>query len=940
MRFNIRDLKQDGGTAPVARNSRMARTGLKDSNYESMIFPGGGRNEMNMTMKGMNDDVMYYGFDDDGRITDSGIAKANGGDFTVKGQNVYEKRIKAQLGLRTPGSGPTTPTIPTDSVLDWSVIYPGVTDDPETRANFDRWFNHVQQNPNFNPDNLATEDLEAYNQYLATYDDVVRYNNEAGYSGFTEAITEELAANASAPRQPVKIEGMLPKGTTVTPDPPVPPAVNPYSKYTTGTAEEANAYVGGFERNAPLPGELDDDNGNILSQYFPNYGEMFGPPTAQEIAQQQVEAAHARPFFNGVDPSTGNLANIATSANIAGAKAAGDLLAGNTPTSGKKKAATKAAKANATTNTTPGANNDNSANAKQSVVDQLLEAQELNDGLASGFSNPRDIAFIKDQWVEINSVADDLFTGKQTPSNSNQTTAEKQAALNEQVTKQHPSVQGTADVTTDPTGGRLAQERARRKAAIQQKKNESAAEKLNRRIERATTSADRAEHAANINAAQEANRTADVTTRQGNRRARMDLAELDRIDRLANLPRVKSRGTSQVAPNQTAPISSGAANNFPIDPNSIEDNEIDLLPSPFYESLTPNREFGGYSRRQYQIGGDTGDEEMDLSQGLFSQNDFRGQPMSSIGYGEDISSFLQSNPLTQTPTNSSNNTSGFSGNGSPVTAPGDAIAPLNVKGYFPEDIYNADLYDEQVALVDAPEFKSKRRRHSKPDNTGRNTGRGGDGFLGNLGSLTDDAWLQLAGEFTPAIYNLAESFKPPAYTSAKYNPELAKVLHRQRSRRSNLDKRPLHAGYTAATRGIQNQVGNAQAQNALRANLYSTMSDKSRDLAMREQAIDIQLAEAADKTQVARGEDRRRAEESARSENRAAELARDSLRNKAVTQFGTGIVDTGRQLGNARQNQFEWQVMQNIYKNYGPAAYQAVMSGQVDPNELIQFKGK
>jgi hypothetical protein len=93
MRFNVKDLYQSGGMIPIASSASMARQGLRNPNYDSMLFPGNGTGVNPMTMTGMKDDVQYFGLSNDGRITDAGIAKAGQRKFNVYGDNVLEYRV-------------------------------------------------------------------------------------------------------------------------------------------------------------------------------------------------------------------------------------------------------------------------------------------------------------------------------------------------------------------------------------------------------------------------------------------------------------------------------------------------------------------------------------------------------------------------------------------------------------------------------------------------------------------------------------------------------------------------------------------------------------------------------------------------------------------------------------------------------------------------------
>ena len=100
MKFNVNNIYQRGGFG-IADDARKQLAGLKNKNYNSMFFPGvGNRGSSLMTMDGMTDPIAYYGLDNSGRMIDQGIAKPGDGNFTVKGDNVYEERLKLPKGKK------------------------------------------------------------------------------------------------------------------------------------------------------------------------------------------------------------------------------------------------------------------------------------------------------------------------------------------------------------------------------------------------------------------------------------------------------------------------------------------------------------------------------------------------------------------------------------------------------------------------------------------------------------------------------------------------------------------------------------------------------------------------------------------------------------------------------------------------------------------------
>jgi len=218
-------------------------------------------------------------------------------------------------------------------------------------------------------------------------------------------------------------------------------------------------------------------------------------------------------------------------------------------------------------------------------------------------------------------------------------------------------------------------------------------------------------------------------------------------------------------------------------------------------------------------------------------------------------------------------------------------------------------------------------------------GTRGDAKGGVFKNLSDDAYIQLAGEMIPAAYNWWHSLKAPEWHSARFNPEMARTKHRLDAARANVDRKGLRARATAADFQLRNQAGSTAAANANRQQLYNSQADQERAASMQEAGMNIQLRDKADQFAVQYGNDRRNALIQQEKFNEAARLSRDMLRNKAVTQFGTGIVDFGKQVGSANQNALEVKMMSQMYSKYAPVEYSKLVAAGYTDEEIIKYMG-
>lgn len=196
--------------------------------------------------------------------------------------------------------------------------------------------------------------------------------------------------------------------------------------------------------------------------------------------------------------------------------------------------------------------------------------------------------------------------------------------------------------------------------------------------------------------------------------------------------------------------------------------------------------------------------------------------------------------------------------------------------------------------------------------------------------------MQLAGMAVPAVYNLGMSMAPARKVKPEFNKEMRKQLALMERRRPNTDYRRIDAANTAIDKALRNQMGNTSAINANRIAAYNkglmnlgSMALQEADLANRYKMDAAQFA-----TQV--GADERAAVQRARQENEMAEATRQQFERAFTEQAGNLGIAAGQLAGNDLQNQMEWNMMQHIYQNYGPAAYEAVMSGEVSPGAFFK----
>jgi len=223
----------------------------------------------------------------------------------------------------------------------------------------------------------------------------------------------------------------------------------------------------------------------------------------------------------------------------------------------------------------------------------------------------------------------------------------------------------------------------------------------------------------------------------------------------------------------------------------------------------------------------------------------------------------------------------------------------------------------------------------KPGSTTNVEGTTGKGK--NL-SLDRGAYWQLAGKTLPALYNLANSFvsykRKPSYNKYRYE-----VYDNMRRRKAPTDYSRQIAAARMGDRNIRNSSPNSQVARANRLAMYNQMQQGLRQNELQNQQVNQQLAAAADQQLNRIGEHELAVDEAVRAENLQHEAARDNFRHTAIGQFGQVGQDYGQFLQHRAEKQLEWDMMSQIYENYGLAAYNAVMNGEVNPDDIITFNG-
>jgi hypothetical protein len=208
------------------------------------------------------------------------------------------------------------------------------------------------------------------------------------------------------------------------------------------------------------------------------------------------------------------------------------------------------------------------------------------------------------------------------------------------------------------------------------------------------------------------------------------------------------------------------------------------------------------------------------------------------------------------------------------------------------------------------------------------------GFMG----LDRGTTMQLAGSFLPAIYNIGESFRSAEKERPMHNKYDYETLHQMRQQKIRPDYTRSDAAYNAARESLRNTSSNPAA---IRANQIALANQRQRNAAaadLQAQQANQQLALRAQQFKHGIGAARAAENKRVKAMNNQHELTRQNLQDLGMTQLGTGMVDLGKHLANYDMNKFEWDTLSQIYDQYGLAAFDKVMSGEITPQEMIKFK--
>ena len=794
----------------IANDKHTATTGLKDKRYNEMYFPRRGRSVMNMNMTGMTDPVYYQGLSDDGKVIDEGIAYP-GQNFNVMG-NVYERRIKAQQGVRLSPQPTTLELYPLvqQGILtneEAAQIATGLAS-PELMSKISSYQPSQLGVEGFNFSNpwqgLQNANFQPQAATITPYPGIHHSGNTTGpYDGRTGQL-RSAGANQAQPAVATQSNKSSRRGqgnnsgsasTQANNNSGIVPPVDTWN-------EPAPGYTTHLGDPGPLAGDL-PNAGQVIAETPSNWVEptpqLYHQPGKQIIGWESV----------GADGAVTNRQMNPNFIQQAG-QAIGNLFQGNPATAENRNRVqqARAAKRNARKDF-----RDEKANRRLVRRAANLEQQEAN-------------------LENRNNVSQEFLNNK----------------FGRLMYK---------DATRNARNNRKMEARFDRKAARQEGK-------INRTINNQ-------------------NRIDGVTDNRLDRRAQrvaqnqhiQNLKNADRNRLLTELDQKKhAYETQQAADKYNAKLAEGVK---------------------------------GYGHN--------------MLQSAIDQYAHGGRIVAQDGV-------LYNKPNTADPT--------YMGGlqeylGDTYLGPTEQVSPEDEYNYLNNSSELKPIY----ADPSNPTLPSSKATTVSNTPTGTNASR----RRGLFGNLSDDAKIQLTGEFLPAIYNLAESFKAPEWQSAKFNPEMAQHVNRLEQRRANIDRSGFRGRATAADRQLANQAGSTASANANRIALYNRLGEQERLASREEDKMNKQYAMDASNARVAMANDRRQALQQQEAFNNAAKLTRDQLRNKAVTQFGTGIVDVGRQVGNANQNELEWNLMGQMYSKYAPVEYQKYLNGEISIDELIQFTG-
>ena len=919
----------------IANNKKMAKKGLKDNRFNSMYFP----NANQMTMDGMKDPVHYFGVTD-GIITDEGVAFP-GEDFSVNGQDTVEfrlknnnmrkylkmgNRIKAQNSLKVIPDMKTQATIPEGATSERikalvDAINGSVTQGDTESLGF--WLTDLVEQAQ-----KSGLPIESLTQYL--HPDIA-YTIPDIQSSLASGVDPQtaVASSISAPRQdsgvlPINQDyGQFPQmgpgqtGLKVAADAVNNPAVKlqPYLQ----TLQQAHAAQDPNYGN--VVEELLQEGANLgltpsdLLQYLPqgvNLTDNFGAPQAtapQAGAPQVTKTQTVTPTQNVTQTSPqGNLPTGQIDPITA------ELDAG-TPITGAPAQITQ-----------PGVLRNNPFGARVTYNPQ----SGLYEKSGFGYSD----------YVAQNQPT--LSTGDVTKELGLEKAQTKGKGFNEVVTGIKQRGQDLIDKMRDERSDKEKNryERMYEKANDLEKRGlETAAHRLR---ERAGTIKARNEDLKEIESLQRDKISAQQDLKQSKQQYPLSKRKIKLLDKAAKLRDKTFEKERLFDPSMDYEESKAnyerairkAKRNKKVDKKEFKTfkkqqkldvgqygsdyyQEGELMDKVYEQMADREKRLNGGQGRRYLRGG--GRDTLQFGKRKSFQADYQINQPIDLRYN-DPEAVFQIPDLTKS---------------AAVTNVGDRYKDIDP--VYGDPTFSLNYANKRIDLGLPSNVASYKDVNT--DDISSNTGPGSDSFNQGQGQtpLKSKWWrrfhnaAQIAGMAAPTLYNMRMSMMPARKVSPEYNKELRTQLAQMQRRKPTIDYRRIDAQNTAFDRALRNQIGNTAGINAARLSGYNKKLQNlgSMELEKDKRAQQIALENAQFAAQV--GADERAAEQMARRETEQAETTRQGFEKAFAEDLNTLFGGMGQLAGTDRQNELEWNMMAHIYQNYGPGAYEAVMSGQVPP---------
>lgn len=259
----------------------------------------------------------------------------------------------------------------------------------------------------------------------------------------------------------------------------------------------------------------------------------------------------------------------------------------------------------------------------------------------------------------------------------------------------------------------------------------------------------------------------------------------------------------------------------------------------------------------------------------------------------------------------------------PTTPPSASTTPSQNGGVGKDYVYTDEVqpvFDENAMLKEQAARRKKRRKQ---------------GYAWTPGEQQQ----VLAGLVGPAanIIRGAAGFRP---VMPKYN-KYAYQAHDQLSRnRVTPDNAELRAAYTNMDRSVRDASANTSVNTSNRLAAYNAYNRQIGQAEKQAQVQNQTLANNASQALANIGAQEAQAEENARKETNMNRVAKFQMVGKGIEQMGTVAGKVGEMMVDKEEQEFEWNIMaKHIYKDYGLAAYQAVMRGEVSFDDIIRYKG-